>query len=61
MMTEDREYNAGFWIPDMTDEDNLKFLSEWNGEWTALNTFRYIRLSRDGTIHPSNFPPMGLS
>ncbi|KAL2045649.1 hypothetical protein N7G274_002077 [Stereocaulon virgatum] len=58
---EDREYDAGFWIPDMQDEDNLAILKAWNGEWTALNTFKYIRLSRDGSLQQSNFPPKGLS
>ena len=61
MTTEDREYNAGFWIPDMQDEENLRKLSEWNEEWTAMNTLRFVRLSRDGTIKKSSFPPKGLS
>jgi translation machinery-associated protein 16 len=61
MAVEDREYDAGFWIPDMQDDDNLAILKAWNGEWTALNTFKYIRLSRDGILQQSNFPPKGLS
>jgi translation machinery-associated protein 16 len=61
MVTEEKEYDAGFWIPDMADEGNLKMLREWNGEWTSLNTFKYVRLSRGGSIQPSNFPPKGLS
>lgn len=61
MTTEDREYSGGFWIPDLQDEANLKILREWNGEWTALNTFKYVRLSRDGTMQRSSFPPKGLS
>ena len=61
MTTEDREYNGGFWIPDMQDEGSLKILREWNGEWTALNTFKYVRLSREGKMQRSSFPPKGLS
>ena len=61
MTVEDREYNGGFWIPDMQDERNLRILREWNGEWTALNTFKFIRLARDGTMQKSSFPPKGLS
>lgn len=61
MTTEDREYDGGFWLPDMTEEGNLKLLRQWNGEWTALNTFKYVRLSRNGTTKPSTFPPRGLS
>lgn len=61
MKTEYREYNGGFWIPDMQDEGNLRILRQWNGEWTALNTFKFVRLSRDGTMQSSSFPPKGLS
>lgn len=61
MTMEDREYNGGFWIPDMQDERNLRILRQWNGEWTALNTFKFIRLARDGTMQNSSFPPKGLS
>lgn len=61
MTTEDREYNGGFWIPELQDEGNLRILREWNGEWTALNTFKFVRLSRHGIIQKSNFPPKGLS
>ena len=61
--TEYQEYDrgGGFWIPDMQHEGNLKLLRGWNGEWTALNTFKYVRLSKDGTIKDSSFPPKGLS
>ena len=59
--TEYREYDGGLWIPDMQDEGNLRLLREWNGEWTAMNTFKYVRLSKDGTIKDSSFPPKGLS
>lgn len=59
--TEDREYNVGFWIPDMQDEGNLRILREWNGEWTALNNLMFLRLSREGHMHQSSFPPKGLS
>lgn len=61
MTTEDREYNGGFWIPNMQDVGNLRILREWNGEWTALNTIKYVRLSRDGNLQNSSFPPKGLS
>lgn len=61
MTTEDREYIGGFWIPNMQDEGNLRILREWNGEWTALNTFTFVRLSRNGIMQNSSFPPKGLS
>ena len=61
IVTEHREYDGGFWIPNMQDEGNLRSLREWNGEWSALNTFKYVRLSRDGIVKESSFPPKGLS
>ncbi len=61
MTTEDREYGGGFWIPNMQNEGNLRMLCGWNGEWTALNTLKYVRLSRDGAMTESSFPPKGLS
>ena len=59
--TEKREYDTGFWIPDMTDEGNMEILRAWNGQWTSLSTVKYVRLSRDGTSQSSTFPPKGLS
>ncbi|MCJ1452798.1 hypothetical protein MMC28_003142 [Mycoblastus sanguinarius] len=61
MVTEDREYDAGFWLPDLRDEGNLGILRDWKGEWTALNTLKYVRIARDGSMKQSSFPPKGLS
>lgn len=61
IVAEEREYDAGFWIPDMTDAPNVKLLSDWNGEWTSLNILKYVRLSKDGVKHSSSFPPKGQS
>ncbi|KAL9103632.1 MAG: hypothetical protein Q9187_008985 [Circinaria calcarea] len=59
--TEEREYEAGFWIPDMTDTHNVELLRDWGGEWTSLNTLKYVRLLKDGSKHSSSFPPKGKS
>jgi len=61
MVTAEKEYDSGFWLPDMQDEGNLELLRNWNGQWTSLSTLKYIRLSRDGSIRQSRFPPKGLS
>ncbi|MCJ1411709.1 hypothetical protein MMC19_005801 [Ptychographa xylographoides] len=61
MDMENREYDGGFWAPDMMDLPNLEILRNWNGEWTSLNTLKYVRLSRNGTKHDSSFPPKGQS
>lgn len=59
--TEEKEYDTGFWLPDMQDEDNLRMLENWNGAWTSLNTLKYVRIKRDGNTQQSRFPPNGLS
>ncbi|KAI4175826.1 MAG: hypothetical protein LQ343_001439 [Gyalolechia ehrenbergii] len=58
---EAKEYVSGFWLPDMEDSDTLRKLRGWNGEWTSLNTLDFIRIAKDGTRHPSSFPPKGKS
>lgn len=58
---ESDEYNSGYWMPDMRDEKNLEQLRSWNGEWTSLGNITFVRLSRDGTIKQSSFPPKGQS
>ena len=63
IITEYQEYDGsgGFWIPNMQDEGSLRMLRGWNGEWIALSTLKYVRLSKDGTMKDSSFPPKGLS
>lgn len=56
-----QEYDAGFWIPDMQDADNLAVLRGWGGEWVSLNTMKFVRVSKDGTRLQSSFPPKGQS
>lgn len=58
---EDREYDNGFWTPEMQDESNLEMLRRWDGSWGSLNTIKYVRLSRSGEIRQSIFPPKGES
>lgn len=59
--TEQNEYAAGFWVPDLEDAENLKKLKEWSGEWSGLATLKYSRISKDGIKRESTFPPKGLS
>lgn len=58
---EQKEHDTGFWMPDIEDEENLRLLRDWSGEWTSLSTLKYIRLSRSGLKHESSFPPKGES
>lgn len=58
---EDREYSAGFWLPDMEDEKNLEMLRTWSGNWSSMSNLKYVRLTRSGTKSHSSFPPKGQS
>lgn len=58
---EDREYSTGFWMPDMENEESLRLLRDWNGQWSSLSTLRFIRLMHGGAIISSSFPPKGKS
>jgi translation machinery-associated protein 16 len=57
----EREFEAGYWIPDITDAATLESIKKWNGQWVALNTMRFIRITKDGERKDSSFPPKGNS
>ena len=59
--TDNKEYATGYWIPDIRDEDNVALLQRWGGHWGYLNTLKYIRVAKDGSIYQSSFPPKGQS
>ena len=46
---EEKEYDTGFWLPDVLDAGNLKSLKTWDGNWISLNKINFIRFSRDGS------------
>lgn len=54
---DEREYVAGFWIPDMEDQKNVELLAVWSGEWVGLNVIKFVRLSRSGNKINASFPP----
>jgi translation machinery-associated protein 16 len=56
-----KEYASGFWIPDLEDAQVLATLKEWGGSWVALNTMKFVRISKDGSRLESSFPPKGRS
>jgi translation machinery-associated protein 16 len=58
---EEKEYESGYWIPDLTDEVNLRALREWRGDWVGLNTVRFVRITKAGEQKESQFPPTGKS
>jgi translation machinery-associated protein 16 len=61
MENETREFESGYWIPDLTNEANLHRLKDWNGEWVGLNAVSFVRVTKAGDTRPSSFPPRGNS
>lgn len=58
---EEREHKAGFWIPDLRNQEGREKLENWSGDWAGLNTLTFIRITKDGGLRTSSFPPKGLS
>lgn len=58
---EEREFNSGFWIPDLRDQDGRDKLDKWSGDWAGLNTLKFIRITKEGVVKASSFPPKGQS
>jgi len=59
--TERHEYEAGFWVPDLSDADNVKAFKEWKGTWIGLNIIKFVRITKDGQVKASAWPPKGNS
>jgi translation machinery-associated protein 16 len=59
--SERQEHESGFWIPDLTDQKNVEVLKAWNGQWVALNNMKFVRVSSQGEVKPSIWPPTGNS
>ncbi|EFX04423.1 hypothetical protein CMQ_1351 [Grosmannia clavigera kw1407] len=53
----EKEFQNGFLIPDLTDEDNVAMLSRWEGSWSQLNCLKWVRITSDGTFRVASFPP----
>jgi translation machinery-associated protein 16 len=54
---EENEFETGFWVPDLRDEENLRRLREWKGDWVGLNVVQFVRVSSDGNIVAASWPP----
>lgn len=42
------EFQKGFLCPDLSDEQSVVFLRNWNGSFGALRTFKLIRVDKNG-------------
>lgn len=56
---ERREYESGFWVPDMREDQTLLKLDAYGGDWLSLSNMRFIRVDVNGKVHESQFPPRG--
>ncbi|KAJ9620990.1 translation machinery-associated protein 16 [Taxawa tesnikishii (nom. ined.)] len=59
--SEEKEYEAGLWMPDMRDQANNKKLRDWKHTWGALSQINFVRIYKDGAIKESAFPPKGAA
>jgi translation machinery-associated protein 16 len=58
---EEKEFQSGFWVPDVRDEEGTRKLRAWSGDWSSLNTLKFVRIGKEGDARGSTFPPKGLS
>ncbi|OAL39680.1 hypothetical protein AYO20_01077 [Fonsecaea nubica] len=59
--TEEREFRAGLWVPELRNDESREKVERWAGEWGGLNTLDFVRVVKSGGIRPSSFPPKALS
>lgn len=58
---EEKEFESGFWMPNLQDDETLTKLDGWKGDWVGLGVMRFVRVSKDGAVGESSFPPRGAS
>ncbi|KAI1344408.1 translation machinery-associated protein 16 [Xylariaceae sp. FL0016] len=54
-----KEYQTGFLVPILDDEDNVALLGRWEGSWSYLTTLKWARITIEGSKQSSSFPPKG--
>ncbi|OAA82073.1 hypothetical protein LEL_01618 [Akanthomyces lecanii RCEF 1005] len=58
--TLEEEYEKGFLIPDVFDEDNGKKLMGYEGSWAYIATIAWSKVSKAGKISNGDFPSKGI-
>lgn len=56
-----KEFDSGFWLPNLSDDETLIKLNDWQGDWSSLANLRYFRIDSNGRVKDSQFPPRGAS
>lgn len=59
--SERKEFDIGYWVPNMLDADNIQKLSRWDGEWSMLSPIAFVRIDSKGVLQDSRWPPNGMS
>jgi translation machinery-associated protein 16 len=54
---DEKLYDSGYWVPDLTNMANLEALRAWRGDWVGLNTVKFVEITKDGKQRSSQFPP----
>ncbi|KAK7924286.1 hypothetical protein PG985_006340 [Apiospora marii] len=54
-----KEYENGFLLPVLTTEEDVMLLDRFEGSWSYLTNLKWVKLSEDGRVQPSSFPPKG--
>ncbi|PMD13995.1 hypothetical protein NA56DRAFT_651234 [Hyaloscypha hepaticicola] len=58
---DEKELENGFYLPDLTDADNVTLLNKWEGAWSYLSTLKWVRIASNGQVQSAKFPPKGES
>ncbi|KAK0269500.1 translation machinery-associated protein 16 [Friedmanniomyces endolithicus] len=58
---EGKEYESGFRVPNLRDEETLTRLDGWKGDWISLANLRFLRIDAGGQVKESQFPPRDLA
>ncbi|OLN96166.1 Translation machinery-associated protein 16 [Colletotrichum chlorophyti] len=57
----EEEYRVGFYLPDLTTEANVRLLDRWEGQWAYLTSVSWVKITSEGSVKKSSFPPTGSS
>lgn len=45
--------------PELTTEENAQRLERWEGSWSYLTGLKWVRITSNGNVSQSSFPPRG--
>ncbi|KAI1273535.1 translation machinery-associated protein 16 [Xylaria sp. FL0933] len=54
-----KEYQNGFLLPVLDTQENANLVRKWEGSWSYLTTFKWVRIQSNGMAKPASFPPKG--